>query len=325
MARIDIITRTRDRPFFLRRVLGTIAAQTFKDWHLVLVDQGDSEVSRALLATMEDFKGKYTVVSAPPDVNIAVMCNLGIAAGTGELINVLDDDDTWHPAYLEAMETALRRRPHPRFAAAACQTIDIEEEQAPNGDWVTTRQYPKTPFGPITVLDVLRHPVFHLNAFLYERRCHDLIGPINENPVCGEDWEFHRRFICQFDVMVLSEQLTYYHKRPKAMTGAEANTKNRYSQHIARYYSSSTVNRDIRETLGENPAQLGLFAALAQLESNITRRLRMMEDRMALMQADLDRMSEKVGKINSRSKAISDRVVPRNVREKDSFSKLSDG
>lgn len=306
MSQVDIVTRTRDRPYFLHRVLKSIAAQTYKDWHLILVDQGNSDVSRALLDSMEEFRGKYTLVPAPKTINIAAMCNLGIEAGTSEFINFLDDDDTWDPAYLATAVPVLQQRPHPRFGGVACQTTRIDEEMSADGEWVPVRKLPIPKFGHITVLDLLRRPVMHLSAFLYERRCHEVLGPWNEQPVSSEDWDFHRTFICKFDILVLGDYLTYYHKRPRAV-GDAGNSTN--VQGLAQYFYSSTMNHSMREAMEADPTQLGTITALAQLEVNLHKRLKHLEHHLTVLEATLDRISDKIGKIDARSRAIRDKVV----------------
>ena len=307
--RINIITRTKDRPVFLARALHCMAAQTFPDWHLILVDQGDLELTRNVLASVPGMMGRVTHIQAPAGIRIGAMSNLGIRAGDADLICMLDDDDTWHPEYLERMEAALRNRPSDVFAGVACHTLAVEEELGPDGRWITVHENSKTPFGQITILDILRRPIFQIHAFLYERRCHDVIGYLNEDMPSGDDWDFHCRFVQKFDIMVLADELARYHKRPQTATGTAANSKHSYGRMVARYTASSKANRDIRQCLEADPERLGIFSGLAVLERNLSRRLMAMEERLASVQAELALVSEKVGKVNARSKLIKDAVV----------------
>jgi glycosyltransferase involved in cell wall biosynthesis len=40
MAKIGVIMRTKDRPILLQRALQSVTQQTFKDWQLVIVNDG---------------------------------------------------------------------------------------------------------------------------------------------------------------------------------------------------------------------------------------------------------------------------------------------
>lgn len=132
-ARTNIITRTKDRPVFLKRALESMAAQTSQDWHLILVDQGDMDLTRSVLASVPAVSGKVTHIQGPPGIRIGAMANIGIRAGDAPFICLLDDDDTWHPEYMERMQSALLHRPLDRFAGVACHTLAVEEELGPEG------------------------------------------------------------------------------------------------------------------------------------------------------------------------------------------------
>ncbi|MCE9518226.1 MAG: glycosyltransferase family 2 protein, partial [Verrucomicrobia bacterium] len=134
--RVSIITRTVDRPMLLERTLRSVLAQTFQDWELVLIDMGKSPTVKNLLEKLSaDFDGrlKHVPYDDPKPGMRGVPINAGINASKGELIVLLDDDDTWDPAFLEKMEAALRLKPQASTRGAICRTRCIEETSAANG------------------------------------------------------------------------------------------------------------------------------------------------------------------------------------------------
>lgn len=100
---ISLIVGTLGREAELRRLLGSLAAQTVRDFEVVLVDQSGTD---ALAPVLADFPS-VTVrrVTATPGLSKAR--NLGLTLARGELIGFPDDDCWYAPGLLEHVEKAL--------------------------------------------------------------------------------------------------------------------------------------------------------------------------------------------------------------------------
>jgi glycosyltransferase involved in cell wall biosynthesis len=88
---------------FVREAVDSVLAQRHPDTELVVVDDGSSDGSRALLSAYgpairlieQDHGGAYRARNA------------GLAAATGEFVAFLDADDYWHPDCLAKLHGAL--------------------------------------------------------------------------------------------------------------------------------------------------------------------------------------------------------------------------
>jgi cellulose synthase/poly-beta-1,6-N-acetylglucosamine synthase-like glycosyltransferase len=95
--RVSVIVPVFNKSAFITRALDSIANQTFKDFEVIVVDDGSTDDSR-------------TRASAHPDSRIRVLSqvnagpgaarNRGIAEARGQLLAFLDADDEWLPGYL---------------------------------------------------------------------------------------------------------------------------------------------------------------------------------------------------------------------------------
>lgn len=82
----------------------SVLAQTWRDLELVVCDDGSSDSTRAVLATIDDPRLKILVSELNQGQGAAR--DLAIAATTAQWIAVIDADDEWDPRRLEALMAA---------------------------------------------------------------------------------------------------------------------------------------------------------------------------------------------------------------------------
>jgi glycosyltransferase involved in cell wall biosynthesis len=220
---VAVIMRTRDRPVLLARALADVCAQTFGDWHLVVVDDGGDapEVDR-LVSGCPGLTGRVTVVHNEVSRGMEAASNQGVGTVDSEFVTVHDDDDTWHPAFLERTVAHLRATDD---VAVAVRTEIVWERI--DGDVV--QECGREVFHPgvhsFTLFDLLRTNRFVPISLLYRRAVHEDIGPFREDlPVVG-DWEFHLRLAQSGRAVGFldGEPLAFWHQRPEA-DGTDANS-----------------------------------------------------------------------------------------------------
>lgn len=91
---ISVIIPTYNRGEELPRAIESVIAQTFKDWELIIVDDGSKDdtytvVEQYLKSHSNIFYHKYLNMGA------SVARNIGVSLSKGELIAFLDSDDIW--------------------------------------------------------------------------------------------------------------------------------------------------------------------------------------------------------------------------------------
>lgn len=93
-----VIIPTYNREEFLKRAVDSILAQTFKDFELIIVDDGSTDNTKSLLDAYDDTRIVY-FYKENGGQNSAV--NVGLKNARGEFIAFCDSDDTWMPEKLE--------------------------------------------------------------------------------------------------------------------------------------------------------------------------------------------------------------------------------
>jgi len=296
-ARVAVITRTLDRPEFLRRCLSSLLAQTYPNWQWVIVTPNpEPSVTRLLAENAAALAGRLIVLpyaATTPGMR-GLPLNHAIAHSDSEFITILDDDDTWAPRFLETMVALLDRPPGTLAAGAICQTEVIEETSLQEG-LVPQRTYTLNPhLRSLSLAQLAVVNQFCIHAFLYRRTALVATGLYPEDYPVLEDWHFNLRFLLHHDVIVLPEPLTYYHQRPHVTSTSEANSLfGEIDAH--KFYESKLINHHLRQDLATGRSGLGQLLATAAQN-------RILQDRLHTIEGKLRIISEKTGKIDARTK-----------------------
>lgn len=103
---ISLIVAVYNGASTLQRLLDSIAAQTFRDFELIIMDGGSSDGSVDLLRQNQDLITKW---HSEPDEGLYHAWNKALACAQGTWIAFLGADDfLWQPTALEGLVPALR-------------------------------------------------------------------------------------------------------------------------------------------------------------------------------------------------------------------------
>lgn len=125
MPKFSIIVPIYNKASYVKKALESIVIQTFKDWELIIVDDGSTDGSTAVcekyLSTL------YTTHRTPlesiriiyqPNFGVAVARNNGVKASKGEYVCFLDADDWWESTFLEEIDKLIAEYPGAGLYAA---------------------------------------------------------------------------------------------------------------------------------------------------------------------------------------------------------------
>ncbi|MCB2147079.1 MAG: glycosyltransferase [Deltaproteobacteria bacterium] len=115
--RVSVILPTYNRGWILGQTVNSVLDQDYGNLELVVVDDGSTDDTPQLLSAF----GDRLRVIRQENQGVSAARNAGIRAATGELIALLDSDDTWLPGKVTAQVAFFRADP----AALICQTEEI--------------------------------------------------------------------------------------------------------------------------------------------------------------------------------------------------------
>lgn len=129
---VDVVIATRNRVRFLEACLVSIRAQTLQPARVIVVDDGSTDDTGAVLGRWSAEWPALTTVTVPSS-GVSAARNAGIARATADLVAFNDDDDLWHPTFLERQVALFNERPRIGFAYCGFQELDADGDALPGG------------------------------------------------------------------------------------------------------------------------------------------------------------------------------------------------
>ena len=225
MPLVTIVMRTYERPVLLARAIASVQNQTFRDWTLIIVNNGgnpgpvDDVVRVAKSATPN---GDIRVLHLSERVGMEEASNRGLAATQSEYFAIHDDDDSWAARFLEVAVEEMNAHPS---AAAVVTGINRIHELYRDGkvrpmraeDFFLNEER-------LTYLGMIGNNTFPPIAALFQRRLLQEVGDFDSSlPVLG-DWEFNLRAVLAGGFVFVPERLANYHTRTPESETASGNS-----------------------------------------------------------------------------------------------------
>ena len=121
MPRVSVIIPTYNRRDFVREAIASVCAQTYRDFELIIVDDGSTD---GTVRIVEEFRQERTdsiQYIFQTNQGVSAARNHGVVRSSGELLTFLDSDDVWQPEKLAAQIAFFNARP----MAQICQTQEV--------------------------------------------------------------------------------------------------------------------------------------------------------------------------------------------------------
>jgi len=125
---VSIIIPVYNGANLLPRAISSVINQTFKDWELIIVDDGSTDNSKEIISeyTAKDSRIKY--YWEPNSGGPARPKNTGFKYVRGEYVAYLDQDDEWLPEKLDKQLAVFAKYPNQKIGLVSCGANVINEE-----------------------------------------------------------------------------------------------------------------------------------------------------------------------------------------------------
>jgi glycosyltransferase involved in cell wall biosynthesis len=211
---VSVVIPAFNQAQVIGRALDSVAAQTFRDFEVIVVDDGSTDqtaevVSGAGIAGLQ-------MIRHQQNRGASAARNTGIAAAAGRLIAFLDSDDIWHSDKLARQVTALDRAP-PNVKACAS---GYHLHKAGRKLTICPALQP----GQLQTEILFGCTISPGTTLLVERSVFDDVGPFDNELRRLEDWDWLLRFAERHDILFLPDVLaTIYvdHLKARSVRGEQ--------------------------------------------------------------------------------------------------------
>ncbi|MCG8589944.1 MAG: glycosyltransferase family 2 protein [Proteobacteria bacterium] len=127
MPRVSVVVPAYNRERFLEESLQSILRQTYRDFELLVIDDGSSDRTVEIAESQGD--ARVRVASNGRNLGIPATRNRGLDLASGEFIAWMDSDDVAHPTRLARQVAFLDS--HPRHAVVGSYARWVDEQGRP--------------------------------------------------------------------------------------------------------------------------------------------------------------------------------------------------
>jgi glycosyltransferase involved in cell wall biosynthesis len=194
--RVSVVIPAFNRWRLLAEAIDSVLAQSYRDFELIVVDDGSCDATASELAKLAS-RLQFFVTERR---GVSAARNLGVSQSRGYYIAFLDSDDLWLNSKLERQTRFMDE--HPEFHI--CQTDEIWIR---NGVRVNPRAVHQKPSGDI-FSSSLELCLVSPSAVMMTKALFDRTGGFDEAfPVC-EDYDLWLRISAQHQVPLIPDRLT---------------------------------------------------------------------------------------------------------------------
>ncbi len=93
--KVSIVMGTYNRAHILRGAIESVLAQSFKEWELIIADDGSTDTTPALIAEWCKRDSRITYVRSNHNRGVSKNYNSAFRIAQGEYVAMIDDDDAW--------------------------------------------------------------------------------------------------------------------------------------------------------------------------------------------------------------------------------------
>ncbi|WP_179344023.1 glycosyltransferase [Winogradskyella ursingii] len=215
----SVIIPLYNKANFIERTLNSVIQQSFKDFEIIIVNDGSTDQSTTIV---ERFTDSRIRLIHQTNKGVADARNKGIAQSNGKYIALIDADDYWYNDHLEALKIQIEKFPE---AGLYCNNYEVfltESNKQPaqfNFDYGTE---------PLIVKDFFKASIINsvawTSAVAFSKEKFDALGGFNPQLDTSEDLDLWIRFALNYKVSFNPEiTMSYRYYIADSLTKRETN------------------------------------------------------------------------------------------------------
>jgi glycosyltransferase involved in cell wall biosynthesis len=213
MPTVDIIMPAYNAGRYISAAIRSVLDQTFQDWQLVIVDDGSTDNTAAIVDSFREELGPRLTFVQQPNAGLPAARNTAIRHSSSELLALLDSDDIWLPNRLAESVASLQKNPAAGLSYGLITRIDADGKLGE-----TFRGNPKFASGRIARAIYLREVDLPCPTMTFRRSALEPTGLFDETMRATEDRDLWFRIAQHHEVAFIPEVIALYRTSPQSMS-----------------------------------------------------------------------------------------------------------
>mgnify|MGYP000321373830 FL=1 len=202
---VSVVIPTYNREQYLQKALGSVLAQTYQCFEIIVIDDGSTDDTATLIRS---FKKDITYIYQE-NQGISKARNVGIRNSRGDFIAFLDSDDYWFPEKTELQIALFQKHPEYGMVASRCASIRLdgryrETNRPGSSGWVLEQLF--------------RANFIRTSSAIIRRECFNRIGLFDEELKECEEYDLWLRIAAQYPIGFINKSLAVYIDNPTGVS-----------------------------------------------------------------------------------------------------------
>lgn len=236
MTTVSVIIPTHNRKEYLQECIGSVLAQTYTDYEVIVVDDGSTDGTRAAVAQYEDPRLRYVYQE---NAGGSAARNRGLLESTAPYVLFLDSDDLLLPTALESLLHEAERYPAAGVIGGGYQHIDergvVFAEVQP---WILDEC--------LDLKSSLLSCPLRIGATLVQREWLERVGGFDTGQEAGQDWDLWVRLALMGCPMIWLKRTVLQYRQHSGAITADPRRRLRASLRLLdKFYGREDIPEDI--------------------------------------------------------------------------------
>lgn len=203
---VSVVIATYNRARFLPETIESVFRQRFEDFELIVVDDGSTDDTRAVLDSYGDRIRVFYQENRGP----SAARNLGIRHARGRWISIQDSDDLCAPNHLEALFGFTGK--NPQYAMVFANGAYLGGPEHNRETIIPKAKSKRLAREGVRLVDLFEKSIVRLQAALIAKECLDAVGGLDEGLRICMDLDLAFRIFMRYPVAYLDEVVFYYRR-----------------------------------------------------------------------------------------------------------------
>ncbi len=226
---VSIIIPTYNRVSLLSRAIKSVLSQTFKDFELIIVDDGSTDNTKDMVEGFRRMDARVKYFRQENSGTPASPLNTGIKYAKGQYMAFLDDDDEWLPLKLEKQIALFQISKKPNLGIVSCGCFMIR------GDKIKIYQFPATD----NILQLLLDKSVFLScsSTVMKKEVFSRLGQFDESFRLFFARDMWLKICCEYDFDFVAEPLYKYYIHESNLSRKDPSREAAELDHLIRKWS----------------------------------------------------------------------------------------
>lgn len=255
MPKFSVTIAVYNKEKHIAQTLESVLAQTFTDFEIIIVNDGSTDNSEAIINSFDDKRIHYFTQE---NQGAAAGRNAAINKATAPFIALLDADDLWEPIYLETINSLIDS--YPTEKVFACAVAIETRKKTVNSTYSIQNIIPNKTYTLDYFESSFSNTILTSSSTVIHKNVIEKVGFYDETIKSGQDTDLWIRLGIDFKIIFTNKTLVTYTYFPQSLSNQTKKIKDKPTYN--NYIVQENENAGLKKFLDLNRFSLAILAKL---------------------------------------------------------------